>query len=84
MEMGFPITMQLMAYHANPNVSNKGDIAPGGAPDGKVDIADLLILSRFVAGFDIPTAREKALADMNGDGVLDVRDILLLRQQLGF
>jgi subtilisin family serine protease len=75
---------EVMVYHTNPNISNKGDIAPRGAPDGKVDIADLLILSRFVEGLDVPTARENALADINGDGVLDVRDILLLRRQLGF
>lgn len=75
---------EIMVYHTNPNASNKGDIAPRGAPNGKVDIADLLILTRFVEGLDVPTAHEKALVDMNGDGVLDVRDILLMRQQLGF
>lgn len=75
---------EIMAYQTNPNISNKGDIAPRGAPNSIVDVADLLILTRFVEGLDAPTAHEKALADMNGDGVLDVRDILLLRQQLGY
>lgn len=73
---------EVIIYHSNPNTSNKGDLAPRGAPNGIVDIADLLILTRFVEGLDIPTAHEKILADMNNDGVLDVRDILLLRQQL--
>ena len=75
---------EVKLYGTNPLVSNKGDIAPRGAPNGQVDLADLLILSRFVAGLDVPSDREKALADMNGVGVLDTRDMLLLRQQLGF
>jgi len=73
-----------MVYHTNPNTSNKGDIAPRGAPNGVVDVADLLVLTRFVEGLDVPTAHEKALADMNSDDVLDVRDILLLRRNLGY
>lgn len=75
---------EIMVYQTNPKASNKGDIAPRGAPNGIVDVADLLILTRFVEGLDVPTAHEKALADMNGDGVLDVRDILLLRRNLGY
>jgi hypothetical protein len=75
---------EIMVYQTNPIISNKGDIAPRGAPNGKVDVADLLVLTRFVEWLDAPTVHEKTLSDMNGDGVLDVRDILLLRQQLGF
>ncbi len=67
----------------NPNVSNKGDLAPRNQPDGVVNVADLLILSRFVGQLDAPSSQESALGDINNDGVLDVRDILLLRQQLG-
>lgn len=67
----------------NPNLSNKGDLAPKSQPDGVVNIADLLILTRFVGQLDAPSAQESALGDINSDGVLDVRDILLLRQQLG-
>ncbi len=75
---------EIYTYKTNPIVSNKGDIAPKGAPDGKVDIADLLILTRFVEALDIPSTLEKTLADMNSDGVLDVRDILLMRRMLGY
>jgi hypothetical protein len=46
-------------------------------------VADLLILSRFVGQLDTASSQESALGDINSDGVLDVRDILLLRQQLG-
>ncbi|TCV83391.1 subtilase family protein [Sulfurirhabdus autotrophica] len=75
---------EIFTYGTNPTVSNKGDISPKGAPDGKVNISDLLILTRFVEGLDTPTIREKLLADMNNDGVLDIRDVLLMRRLLGF
>ena len=75
---------EIQTYSTNPLVSNKGDVAPKGAPNGQVDVADLLILTRFAEGLDIPSVREKALADMNNDGIVDVRDILLLRRTLGF
>ena len=75
---------EVIVYGTNPNVSNQGDLAPHGVPDGQVNLADLLILMRFVEGLDIPTAREQTLGDMNADGVLDVRDVLLLRRKLGF
>jgi hypothetical protein len=44
----------------------------------------LLILARFNGGLDSPSAQESVLADINNDGVLDVRDVLQLRQQLGY
>ena len=75
---------EVLVYFTNPNVSNKGDLAPRNRPDGVANVADLLILARFVEGLDSPSAQESVLADINNDGVLDVRDILQLRQQLGY
>jgi hypothetical protein len=75
---------EVLVYFTNPNLSNKGDLAPRNQPDGVVNVADLLILTRFVGGLDMPSALEFSLADVANDGVLDVRDILQLRQQLGF
>lgn len=74
---------EVLLYSTNPNLSNKGDLAPRNQPDGVVNVADLLMLSRFVVQLDAPSSQESALGDINNDGVLDVRDILLLRQQLG-
>lgn len=74
---------EVLVYATNPNLSNKGDLAPRNQPNGVVNVADLLILTRLVENLDAPSVQELALADANNDGVLDVRDILLLRQQLG-
>ena len=75
---------EVLVYFTNPNLSNKGDLAPRNQPDGVVNVADLMILTRFVGGLDTPSAQEFSLADVANDGVLDVRDILQLRQQLGY
>ncbi|WP_372521446.1 S8 family serine peptidase [Sulfuricaulis sp.] len=75
---------EVNVYHTNPTSSNKGDLAPSGAPDGQVNVADLMMLMRFVEHLQTPTASDLILGDMNGDGVLDIRDVLLLRRQLGY
>ncbi|HED33212.1 MAG TPA: hypothetical protein ENJ08_03200 [Gammaproteobacteria bacterium] len=75
---------EINIYNTNPLVSDKGDLAPLGSADGIVNTADLLVLYRFIETFDTPDARDTVLADMNSDGLLDVRDALLLRQNLGY
>ena len=76
--------VEVNTYGTNPTVSNKGDLAPSGAPDGQVNVSDLMMLTRFVEQLQTPAARDLILGDMNGDGVLDIRDVLLLRRQLGY
>lgn len=75
---------EVFTHGTNPNGSNKGDLAPGGAPDGQIDVADLMMLMRYVEGLSSPAARDIVLGDMNADGLLDIRDVLLLRRQLGY
>lgn len=75
---------EINVYGTDPNSSDTGDLAPSGSPDGIVNIADLLLLTRFVEGLAIPTAYEQAVGDMNSDDVLDIRDVLFLRRSLGF
>lgn len=75
---------EIHIYGTDPLVSNQGDIAPAGAPDGAVNLADLARLMRFIAAIESPDAREQALADINDDGVLDIRDAQALGRMLGF
>ncbi len=73
-----------ITYGTNPTASNKGDLAPSGVPDGQVNVSDLMMLMRFVGQLQVPTAQSLILGDMNNDGVLNVRDVLLLRRQMGY
>ena len=75
---------EVMLYGTNPTVSNIGDLAPRSKLDGVANAADLLILMRFVEGLDTPTSRDMILGDINKDGILDIRDVLLLERQIGF
>lgn len=75
---------EINVYSTDPNSSDTGDLAPSGSPDGIVNIADLLLLTRFVEGLAIPTVYEQTVGDMNSDSILDVRDVLLLRRSLGY
>jgi hypothetical protein len=75
---------EINTYGTSPTTSNKGSLAPSGNPDSQVNVADLLILMRIVEQLQVPSARDLALGDMNNDGMLDVRDVLQLRRQLGY
>lgn len=60
-----------------------GDVAPAGAPDGRLDVADLLRVTRFVEALEVPASADKRAADINGDDALDVADVLALSRMLG-
>ncbi len=75
---------EINIYGTNPTTSNKGDLAPSGTPDNQINVSDLMMLMRFVGQLQVPTAQDLILGDMNNDGVLNVRDVLLLRRQLGY
>lgn len=61
-----------------------GDLAPYGAPDGLINLADYLIAQRIVMGQITPTSLEFAHGDVYPagapDGVIDISDLLLIRQ----
>ncbi|BAV33874.1 peptidase S8/S53 [Sulfuricaulis limicola] len=80
---GLPDGLEI-TYGTNPKLSNKGDLAPSGVPDNQINVSDLMMLMRFVGQLQVPGARDLTLGDMNNDGTLDVRDVLMLRRQLGF
>lgn len=76
---------EIFVYGTDPLSSGlAGDLAPAGAPDGVLNAADMLRLMRFIAGLETPTAQEVGRADLNGDGLLDVRDALEMGRLLGY
>lgn len=76
---------EIFVYGTDPLSSGlAGDLAPAGTPDGVLNVADLLRLMRFVAGLETPTLQEMSRADLNGDAVLDVRDVLEMSRLLGY
>jgi hypothetical protein len=61
----------------------KGDVS-GSAPDGQVDMTDVRTELLFILGGAQPTNDQSAAGDMNNDGVLNLRDVVLLvRKFLG-
>ncbi len=63
-----------------------GDLAPRGAPDGQLNVADLLILQRFIFELEAPTAKEFLIANNaplgSPDNQLNVADILILQRAI--
>lgn len=61
-----------------------GDLAPAGMPDGQINVADLARLTRFVLQLEVPAGQDAVSADINGDGVLNLGDVLALMRMLGY
>lgn len=57
-----------------------GDLAPWDAPNGQIDAADVLIAMQLALGERTAGALQLAHGDMNSDGVIDLADLLLIRQ----
>ncbi|MFV2005263.1 MAG: hypothetical protein ACC650_08640, partial [Gammaproteobacteria bacterium] len=72
-------------YMTDPLFANlPGDLAPRGAPDGKLNTADVLIMYQLVLGQIIPNAGEMLLADLNQDNEVNAGDLILsIRMALG-
>ncbi len=50
--------------------------------DGNITVADLVVLSRYLLGYDSITKMQFILADMNEDQSADVFDLICLRKEL--
>jgi hypothetical protein len=50
--------------------------------DGMIGVADLVILQKHILGREIMTKEQAAQADMNGDGTVDIFDVVELRQAI--
>jgi len=72
--------------NAAPLIYADGDLAPLGAPDGLINIADLLVADQILLGIVASTELELSHGDLYPvdapDGVLNVQDLLLLQMQL--
>lgn len=63
-----------------------GDVAPSGAPDGRLDAADLGVMMQFLTGKKYPDSIEQLAGDVapfqSPDGKLDINDYLLVQKAL--
>jgi parallel beta-helix repeat protein len=61
-----------------------GDVAPLGDPDGQLNVADVLILERFILSQVSPTAEELLVTDVAPlgapDGLLNAADLVVLQR----
>jgi subtilisin len=72
---------ELNTYGTDPLFTNNpGDLGPHGAPDGQLNAADLLILTRLVTGQITATPGELLLGDLNNNDELDAGDLVLLQR----
>ena len=61
-------------------VTVDGNVAPRGNIDNEVNAADYLVMMRFVLGLETPDGLEIARGDLDGSGVIDLPDLILLMQ----
>jgi len=63
-----------------------GDLAPKGAPDSVLNVADFLMLQRIINGDETPSPTELILGDVgplgSPDDILNVADLLILKRAI--
>ena len=63
-----------------------GDLAPRGAPDGQLNVGDLVIMQRLVLGQITPTTAELITGDVAPvnavDGIINTADLLILQRAI--
>lgn len=86
----FGFCLTLLLYGASPvSVAltvPAGDLAPIGNPDGELDVADFLVLQRFILGTLTPTPEQRLIADVaplgSPDGELNAGDFVVLMRAI--
>ena len=63
-----------------PDVSSSDILAGDANDDGGLDMKDVLMMRRYIAGLDAKINLDNA--DFNGDGSIDMKDVLGLRKKL--
>ena len=69
---------EVITYGTDPLTNDRADLAPRGATDGIVDVADYLVLTRLVTGAITATGSEVVFGDLNKNGGLDAGDLVLM------
>lgn len=65
----------------DPDSVSDDDTIPGDInADGRFNVADLVILHRFILGLDTPTLKNWEAADLCKDGCLNAFDMILMRR----
>ena len=87
LRLGFLLSLYLATSVTNAVQFVAGDLAPRGNPDGQLNVADLVVLTRIITGLETATPNELIVADVGPlnsapDGVLDVRDMLILQRAI--
>jgi hypothetical protein len=59
-----------------------GDLAPYGNPDGAINAGDILIAQRITLGQIVPRPLDIAHGDMNGDGVINLSDVIVIMKDV--
>lgn len=84
--LGLTLGCLVMSVPARAIIFADGDLAPVGSPDGQVNTADYLVLSRIVNDNLVAGASEYAHGDVYPqdapDGVLNIQDLLVLQQKV--
>lgn len=71
--------MNYQLHTVNPKeVPGKGDVNA----DGKIDIADVILICRYIMGDAVLSGTEFAAADINNDGKVNAADAVLLCQMI--
>lgn len=75
---GNPLALYLQSGRVTVAPVLRGDMLE----DGEVTVGDLTLLARYITHLNRFTARQKAAADITGDGMIDIRDVVQLAQEL--
>jgi hypothetical protein len=63
-----------------------GDLAPRNAPDGQLNVGDLIVMQRFISQLETPTVNEFLRANIaplnNPDSQLNIADALILQRAI--
>ena len=73
-----PTTTTAAASEEPSNASSEPEVQGDVNGDGSLDMKDVLMVRKFIAGMD--SSIDEAAADLNRDGSVDMKDVLMMRK----